>query len=1020
MSFVDSISSLCQYGVSSLDLSSEKSDLNKRCFRRLNSKFDQFIERDNASKVIDMSTESSNYNGFHRIGALSQYNACREGFVFSNGDKKWLQSCGDDDFVDDVECLFQSTVGIALDVFTAIEHHLKLEEGWFQRNLGPVECHSQWHLKRYQPDVAPPMARTADGATVLLPMHSDPSIISIVIHDREGSQEGAQGLEYLCGSNIWKEVERSGHSTVTVFCGSVLDRITGGLYPACKHRVALRPPFDKRVVATFFWRPSPHALLEVPPSPLLSHVKLSKILNFRQWNKRVSQRYERHVLKHKMKKEKKFLNTVHKDIDIHTDNRMEVKLQTEKEDKDKNINMNRMTDTTSTNMSTNDSVFWASDGSCLQLLGDELQGREMYLGGLLADDGMIYGIPGNARRVLRINPYNGTVDHIGPEFPGQYKWLRGVKAKDGQGRTCLYGLPCHASSVLKIVPETGEVTTIGNLGDGLWKYHGGVLSGGYIYAVPQFAECVLRIEVATDRVDTIGKSYFGKNKWYGCLLSKGKIFGIPQCASSVIVIDTVTQEVYTIGNFSEGGWKWHGAVKARNDCIYSLPAHANSVLKIDPNTMQVSEIGQGNFTTGRHRSDGKYKYLGGVMGKDGCIYGVPSDSDYVLRIDPKTDSCEEVGSSLHEETIVQNKWQNGFLAEDGTIYGIPLKAETVLCIRPTDHGDVNVSTIGGPFLGLNKWEGGVMGTDGACYCMPLNNKRVLRIAPSGSSPIHVKQHRYERIEQQRPVAVLRSSAHSATYSKSRKNQTAPKGLILPLSLQQESIFAFDINKYNLIDTVCRICHMINSGGEALCDITSTSAFSCLEDYKPPSSALFREVNSVQQRLTELVATDKSFLQVFELLVEEVCIPKLKESLLACDIEMPKNCEGRTKFFVQNPPTLRIQPGPSTLSVRPHSDAEYGHQPGEINYWIPLTSPLLTETTLWTESSAGIGDYHALHAQLGEIICFHGSTCRHFVPPNATRHTRVSLDFRIGIEGYYDSQWSMRGTISDHKRKIIEF
>ena len=33
-----------------------------------------------------------------------------------------------------------------------------------------------------------------------------------------------------------------------------------------------------------------------------------------------------------------------------------------------------------------------------------------------------------------------------------------------------------------------------------------------------------------------------------------------------------------------------------------------------------------------HRHDGKYKYLGGVLGPDGCIYAIPSDADYVLKV----------------------------------------------------------------------------------------------------------------------------------------------------------------------------------------------------------------------------------------------------------------------------------------------------------------------------------------------------------------------------------------------------
>ena len=53
-----------------------------------------------------------------------------------------------------------------------------------------------------------------------------------------------------------------------------------------------------------------------------------------------------------------------------------------------------------------------------------------------------------------------------------------------------------------------------------------------------------------------------------------------------------------------------------------------------------------------------------------------------------------------------------------------------------------------------------------------------------------------------------------------------------------------------------------------------------------------------------------------------------------------------------PPTLRIQPGPSTRYVRPHKDSDYGHQDGELNFWVPLTDPDLTKTDLWVETSPG--------------------------------------------------------------------
>ena len=38
---------------------------------------------------------------------------------------------------------------------------------------------------------------------------------------------------------------------------------------------------------------------------------------------------------------------------------------------------------------------------------------------------------------------------------------------------------------------------------------------------------------------------------------------------------------------------------------------------------------------GKHREDGKYKYLGGVLGSDGVMYLVPGDADRVMKVVPQ-------------------------------------------------------------------------------------------------------------------------------------------------------------------------------------------------------------------------------------------------------------------------------------------------------------------------------------------------------------------------------------------------
>jgi hypothetical protein len=224
----------------------------------------------------------------------------------------------------------------------------------------------------------------------------------------------------------------------------------------------------------------------------------------------------------------------------------------------------------------------------------------------------------------------------------------------------------------------------------------------------------------------------GRNKFYGGLIGPkdGAIYGVNQNSTGVLRIDPTTQSVTVHGSFPEGGHKWHGGTIGSDSCIYGIPSHSDCVLKIEPgDPPTITTIGS-NLRTGAHRSDGKYKYLGGALGHDGNVYFFPSDADYVLQVNCKTGQVREVGPNLRDlEPIHHNKWQNGFTAGD-SVYGIPLKSGSILRIRPGDCGSSpEVTTIGGPFPGLNKWEGGVMTKNGDMYCMPLNHSKVLRIRP---------------------------------------------------------------------------------------------------------------------------------------------------------------------------------------------------------------------------------------------------------------------------------------------------
>ena len=312
-----------------------------------------------------------------------------------------------------------------------------------------------------------------------------------------------------------------------------------------------------------------------------------------------------------------------------------------------------------------------------------LVGQDKWLGGELGDDGCIYGCPGNAESVLKIDPNTGAVSTFGGPLPGKYKWLRGLRAGDGS----IYCVPSWATSVLRITPSTGACALLGEglpclaneaaAQDGRWKWHGGVLANdGCIYGIPCNAETVLKVDPSTGEISTFGGPFVGKQKWYGGLLgaADGCIYGCPCNADGVLKIDPVAKTATVIGTglFGEGGMKWHGGVVGGDGAIYALPNNTDTVLKIVPGTGECTLLG-GGLRGGKRRVGGryedKYKYQGGVLGNDGNVYAMPADADRVLRIVCATGEVGEIGRSFEDLDRCFNKWQNGFVGRDGCVGG---------------------------------------------------------------------------------------------------------------------------------------------------------------------------------------------------------------------------------------------------------------------------------------------------------------------------------------------------------------
>lgn len=266
-------------------------------------------------RCIGSTEDSAHATGYHPAAAsnsMSRYNGHREGFVFSDGSMFGIQTSESDEATTTTmsssnEASFEPCMKgmqrclhtTANQVLTAIEKQLQLPDYWFQENLEYDGDYSQWHLKRYVYDSEPP-AYTAssegDEDTILLPSHTDPSLLSVVVLDQPGIQAGGMGLQVyqqVSGQDqrVWTELPQHGHGVAIIFVGSVLSYMTGNIYPSPRHRVIRKDTVKDRMAATFFLRPKGSALLQVPPSSSLKDVTLKKKQDFDTWSSRVSRNY---------------------------------------------------------------------------------------------------------------------------------------------------------------------------------------------------------------------------------------------------------------------------------------------------------------------------------------------------------------------------------------------------------------------------------------------------------------------------------------------------------------------------------------------------------------------------------------------------------------------------------------------------------------------------------------------------------------------------------------------------------
>lgn len=119
---------------------------------------------------------------------------------------------------------------------------------------------------------------------------------------------------------------------------------------------------------------------------------------------------------------------------------------------------------------------------------------------------------------------------------------------------------------------------------------------------------------------------------------------------------------------------------------------------------------------------------------------------------------------------------------------------------------------------------------------------------------------------------------------------------------------------------------------------------------------------------------KLFYKNFDLLVP--LYRKLAEELLGAEAQ---------NLYIQRIPTFRVHLRNSVAVGTWHRDRDFGHDPHEMNYWVPMTRAFDTNT-IWIENEP-------IHAQYGDVIVFDGANSLHGNKVNDTAISRVSIDFR---------------------------
>ena len=401
------------------------------------------------------------------------------------------------------------------------------------------------------------------------------------------------------------------------------------------------------------------------------------------------------------------------------------------------------------------------------LVGDQLVWIASCEDTLAAPNGSLYGIPHRARRVAKFNPIDKSMTHIGPEFGGGGKWVKGAMTDSG----IIYCLPREIRhGILKIDTNTDDVTELNaNLlpeqGDyKMWMSCAAALDG-CIYFMPSSARRIMKIDPNNnDAMTSVGGDLGHRlGNYVGTVVGiDGCVYGIPRYSRRIIKYDPINDTTSLVGKEADEHLhcSGNGAMGRDGYCIYALEKYR--VLKID--TINNSHCFVGNIIQSDYASEG---WGDAVKGIDGCIYWPPFHAGRTLKYDPHTDLTSLVGDDFRSHIY---EWHSGALASDGVVYCIPANSNKVLAVDPLREFEVGTERniqkhpeeLGSLFQGI---EGqtietinyGLSLTEFDLAVIKFGQKKALHILEKSMKPVHD----YCKKSNLRPFMLVASQKESA-------------------------------------------------------------------------------------------------------------------------------------------------------------------------------------------------------------------------------------------------------------------